>query len=561
MALHLRPLFRQLTIKSKNLDQRKYDLDYIDPDPTVGDFGWAQRPYVDEVERQYNDGKPVRIIVLKARQLGISTATEAILFLWNFLHPGTSSGVLAHEDTPAQGLFEMMKLYWDTWPHKGLYNLKYGTRRQMQWLETRSNVRVGTAKNPEGFRGSTIHALHASEVAFWPDAGTLWTGLSQAIPKKPRTFIVLESTANGVGNWYHDMWNAAVEGDVDFVPMFFPWFGHSEYRAFNSLSHSDLNSDERQLFLLSTIQTYDSVRPLSEDEAMAAVAWRRWKIRDLNGDVNKFRQEFPSTPEEAFLTTGNPIFPHESILECYRPQRGARGAFYRAASGRVVFKHDSQGPWVIFRQPSADVRPDKYFVAGDPSETIVGDPCCIQILNRQSLEQVAVFNTRMNPVAFADQMILGADFYHHAMVCPEVEGGGQATIGAILAKGYDNVWADHRPDRMRSSINVYGWSTNYQRKQWAIGELQKLLLDNSIVIHDKLTYVELTNYVQRDDGTYGNGSSSTHDDAVMALAIAITASKAQGLYLPYGDRQYEPVDIYTSELDNVDNVVPFPVSR
>lgn len=77
MTLSLRPLLNQLTIKTTNLDYRKLDLDYIDPDPTIGDWGWAQRPYISEIERQYNDGDPVRIIVLKARQLGISTVTEA----------------------------------------------------------------------------------------------------------------------------------------------------------------------------------------------------------------------------------------------------------------------------------------------------------------------------------------------------------------------------------------------------------------------------------------------------------------------------------------------------
>ena len=102
---------------------RRLDLNYIDPDPTIGDWGWAQRPFVAEIERQYNTGRPVRIIVLKARQLGISTATEAVLFLWSFFHRGTNGLVLSYEDGQAQELFQMTKLYWDTWPHRGLYTL------------------------------------------------------------------------------------------------------------------------------------------------------------------------------------------------------------------------------------------------------------------------------------------------------------------------------------------------------------------------------------------------------------------------------------------------------
>jgi hypothetical protein len=536
---------------------RKFDLDHVDPDPEIGDWGWAQRPYISEIERQYNEGKPVRIIVLKARQLGISTATEAVLFLWAFLHPGTNGLVLSYEDGQAQELFRMTQTYWETWPHKALYNLKYGTRRQLQWEETKSQVRVATAKNVGGARGSTVHALHASEVAFWSDPATLWTGLNQTIPQRHGTLVALESTANGVGNWFHEMWLQAESGESDFVPMFFPWFRHPAYRARNSLHTIDLDTDERHLYRLMVTAAGDTVdtAAMTDDEAMAALSWRRWAIPRKVPDLNAFHQEYPSTPEEAFLTTGNPIFAHSTIKDCYDPKRGAHGRFYRNAQGRTVFEQDETGPWTVFRRPSADVRPDKYFLAGDPSETVVGDPSCIQVLNRQTFEQVAVYHARVNPMDFARQMMLAGDFYHHAMLCPEVEGGGQAAIGAILQAGYDNVWRYKVPDRRNESINTFGWSTNYQRKQWAIGELQKLLMDRSLLIHDKTTYVELCNYVQREDGTLGNASSATHDDTVMALAIAVTASRREGIYQPYANITPEPLDIYSTEVDNVDNVV------
>src|SRR6516162_6337971 len=164
MPLILRPWLDDLTIKTSNLEFKRLDLDYLDPDPTIGDWGWAQRPFVAEVERQYNTGEPVRIIVLKARQLGISTITEALLFLWAFIHPGTNGAVVSHTDGQAQQLFEMNKRYWETWPHHTLFTEKYHTRRQIQWRETQSNLRVVTAQNSDSLRGSTLHAVHASEV-------------------------------------------------------------------------------------------------------------------------------------------------------------------------------------------------------------------------------------------------------------------------------------------------------------------------------------------------------------------------------------------------------------
>jgi hypothetical protein len=553
MTLSLRPLLDNLTIKTTSLQLRKFDLDFIDPDPTIGDWGWAQRPYIREIERQYNGGRPVRIIVLKARQLGISTATEAVLFLWAFLHPGTNGLVVSHQDGQAQELYEMTRTYWDTWPHKALFDERYKTRRQLRWTDTGSQIRVATAKNPEGLRGSTIHALHGSEVAFWPDAETLWTGLNNTIPRRHGTIAVLESTANGVGNWFHEKWQEAESGESEFVPMFFPWYKHSAYRLSNYLHHADLDAEERDLLRMMTAEN------MSEDEAMASIAWRRVEI-PRQGGIEKFHQEFPSTAHEAFVVSGNPIFNPSRVEECYEPKHGAVGRLYRDGRGTVGFEDDPSGDLRLFKKPSLDVRSDKYFVSADPSENRhAGDPACIQVINRLTNEQVAVWHSHANPVVVARQMMLLGDFYHQAMLCPEAEGGGQATIGAIMQAGYPNVWSWKKPDRTTASFNVWGWSTNYNTKIWAITELQNLFNTHSILIHDKLTYNELLNYVEHANGTLGNSSNSPHDDTVMALAIAVCASKREGHFKP-ATPQGIPLDIFSSEFelppDDMASIIP-----
>ena len=187
-------MLRELTIQTKGLTTEKFPID--------DSFAWAQRQFCTAVEDQYNNGKPVRVIVLKARQLGISTATEAILFNWGFIHHGTNGLVIAHESEASGGLFEKTKMYWDTWPFRPYYTLKYATRRELSWVETRSHIKVATAKNVASGRGSTLHAVHASECAFYNDPETLMVGLNQTIPDKHGTIVVLESTANGVGNWF-----------------------------------------------------------------------------------------------------------------------------------------------------------------------------------------------------------------------------------------------------------------------------------------------------------------------------------------------------------------------
>lgn len=441
MPLALKPLLSQLKIKTKSLETRPFDLDYVDPNPQVGDvgdFGWAQRSFCAEIERQYNAGKPVRIIVLKARQLGLSTATEAVLFWWVFIHPGTNGLVMTHEARQSMELFNMTKLYWETWAFRDSFHLKYATKQHMFWEETRSQLAIATAKNVKGGRGSTVHALHASEAAFYEDPETLFTGMNQTIPNRHGTIVVKESTANGVGNYFYDEWQVAKEGGSDYVPLFFPWFKHYEYKLHTTLNvRSELDAEEKQLIRLGA--------------SFEHIAWRRWAIANLtNGDIQQFMQEYPSTDEEAFIVSGSPIFSHFHLKKCYQPEDGYQGDLFDTPSGRVKWVPSDTGELTIFRAPkSGDTRNDRYFVSGDPSETVEGDPACIQVMNRETLEQVAVWHGRCDPIVFAEIMMRIGKFYNYAMLCPEVEGGGQATIGTILSRGYPNVWLDKRPDRVR----------------------------------------------------------------------------------------------------------------
>ena len=183
---------------------------------------WAQADYLDKLHTQINAGRPARNIVLKARQLGISTITEAVIFTLAFINEGLQGLVVAHELLASQHLLGITRLYWDTYPFRSLYTPKYASKTHLAWAETRSGVHITTAKNVRAGRARTIHALHASEVAFWDDPDTTMLGLQQTIPSLPGTFICLESTANGVGGYFYEVWNAAMAGDVDYTPLFLP---------------------------------------------------------------------------------------------------------------------------------------------------------------------------------------------------------------------------------------------------------------------------------------------------------------------------------------------------
>jgi terminase large subunit-like protein len=510
--LHLWPWMSQLTIKDK--DARLRTLDEHD------DFAWAQREFVKQVEHQHNTGKPIRIIVLKGRQVGISTATEALLFLWCFFFPGSNNLVMSQDRPKSEELFEMTKLMWDMWPHHCLFTTTRSSVRRLSWAETLSNFAVESAKAKEPGRGATKQAVHMSEVAFWPDEDVA-SSLFQAVPNRHGTIMVLESTANGVGGWFYDKWMEAVTGKSDFTPLFFPWFLHKEYTVRHSgLQENRLNGTEKTLMK-------------NHGLTLGQLAWRRRKIRELNGDEELFKQEYPCTWMEAFISTGANVFSLEGLAECYHPVgddfRGQKVGMSRGNlvndNGRISFVSDSAGLLKVFKKPDSRKRM-QYVVACDPSRTTYGDPACIQVLNRTTMEQVAVWRGHAVDSAMAETMVLLGYWYNTAILNVEVQGGGAGVIAILIHERYPNIWRWRRPDRPISKLgNTFGWVTNTLTKPWGIGALQGLINKRGIALHDETTVAEMMQYTMLDGGEMGPASSDGNDDTVMALLVAVMTNQ------------------------------------
>lgn len=531
--MNLYPLIRRLSIVDKNGQMVR-----LEPN-------WAQRDILDTVQEKMQAGKPIRIITLKARQIGCSTIAQAIAFTFSFVFPRLRTLVVANEIDNAQHLLSMSDTFWETYPFKSLYTPQYASRNEKAWVETKSSIRVATAKNTKAGRSKTIHVLHASECGFWEDPKTTMLGLRQAIPELPGTMIMLESTANGVGNYFYETWQAAETGDVDFVPLFFPWHLHPEYQAsaiglpYHNLGHVD--SEERILRNIG----------VSDDR----LAWRRWAIKNLtDNDLKGFHQEFPSTPMEAFIATGTNVFPIGKLREVYEPIAGRKGRLTRDGSG-IRFQPDIDGPLTIYRWPSEDKDWGIYMVGGDATETTKGDFACGQVISRRTLEQVAVFRMRLDPGSFAEELAKLGAFYNDAVLVPEYEGPGAATVSRLILMNYPYIWQNRLADTTPGKTNDhYGWRTTAHSKELAIGWMLKFLVDGAnervrgiknFTIHDQRTFAESRDYVTLKNGGYGPASSDGFDDTVMALAIVLCAhaleSPVMGYSGPEGVR--EPVSV------------------
>lgn len=406
--MKLAPLVNRLTIVNKDGDMVPLNLE--------GDFAWAQRELLKAWEDEAESGNPIRFIILKARQLGISTLVQGILFCYSFIFDNMRGMVIADEQDNSEHLLSMSETYWDNWQFAPLWTPKYQSRKMKEWEETGSGITVKTARNVRAGRSRTIRFLHGSEVAFWPDPKQLMKGLRQAVPDRPDTAIVLESTANGVGNYFQQEWKKAEQGDSDFIPLFFPWWRHPEYTAshvgIEPYNLDPLNDEEKILRNMG----------ISDDR----LAWRRWAIiNKMDGSLDGFHQEYPSTPDEAFVATGNNVFPYANLVKNYEPRIGRLGRLvWDGPKPNVRFIDDPRGNLRLFKEPSADRDWGVYVIGGDPTHTTRGDAAVGQVINRRTCEQVAVFRAKMDPGTFAEELAKLGWYYHEALLVPETEGPG-----------------------------------------------------------------------------------------------------------------------------------------
>lgn len=247
------------------------------------------------LEAQLKEMGRVRAVLLKGRQMGMSTYIGARYFKKVITKRGQEAFILTHESEATKNLFEMTKRYYETLPEGLCPVADRSSTKELRFLQFDSGYRVGTAGNTGVGRSQTLHLFHGSEVAFWPNAELHDKGVIEAVSNEAGTEIILESTANGIGNYFHNMWKAAKSGQSEYQAIFMPWYWMKEYRAF----HEGFKCDEEEQALLD-FYTHDGL-------TVEHLAWRRIKInksQDIDAAKDSFCSEYPMSADEAFR---NPI--------------------------------------------------------------------------------------------------------------------------------------------------------------------------------------------------------------------------------------------------------------
>jgi hypothetical protein len=500
-------------------------------------LNYMQLKINEEIERQKAAGKPVRIIVLKARQMGCSTFTEGRLFHKTTMSKLTNSMIIAHKEDASTNLFNMSKLFYECMPEPLQPMRKASNAKELIFENPttnakekssnpglRSKIKIETASSSGAGRSDMIHNMHISELAFWPNASEVMTGVLQAVPMNPNTMIIVESTANGVGGYFYDMWQASKEGKNDFVPLFFAWFENPEYRM-EVPEGFRLDAEERELKELYNL----------DDEQLV---WRRWCINNnCGGDIDKFFQEYPSNDIEAFLSSGRPVFNTStlnSMLQEAKKNPPKLIGNIVEEGGRVKFVKQEKGYLSIWKEPE-DGR--EYLISADVAEGLAhGDYSVADVIDRKTMEQVAQWHGHIDPDVFGEELYKLARLYNMAFIVTEVNNHGLTTV-TTLKKKYRKLYRRRTVDKISNkSRQEYGFQTNTKTKPLVIDFLAKCIRERTVKINCKETIEECLTYV-RDDKGATNAQEGCYDDRVMALAIGLYANYE----VPYTEvEDYEP---------------------
>jgi hypothetical protein len=262
----------------------------------------SQRYLHERIEAQRARTGRVRILVLKGRQVGISTYIAG-RYYWRTTHSfGYRTFILTHLDDASDNLFNIAKRFHENCPVLVRPSTGKANAKELSFDKLDSGYKVATAGNKSVGRSDTVQLFHGSEVAFWPNAEEHAAGVGQAIADAPGTEDIRESTANGIGNVFHSLWKRAERGDSNFEAVFIPWFWHEEYATEVDSGWAPPVSWEE----------YGRLHQLSRAQIWWAYCKNRDLIVDAGGDVSepspKFKQEYPATAAEAFETSGEHAF-------------------------------------------------------------------------------------------------------------------------------------------------------------------------------------------------------------------------------------------------------------
>lgn len=444
------------------------------------------RPLVaNAVQRQFEANRGRHNIVLKARQMGITTWVAACFFLRTITARGVLTVQVAQDREAAEGIFRMVQRMWENLPaelRRGPLRRSRANVGQMVFPALDSEFRIFSAADPSAGRGLSIQNLHCSEVSRWPgDAAATLAGLRAALVRDGE--LVLESTPNGASGAFYEEWLRGGESGAiahgQLVRHFFPWWMEPSYT-----------------------REGDAVDELSKQEAslvrdhQLTPGQLRFR-RELERSFHTLRsQEYAEDAETCFRASGSCCF-HVASVEQRMSQVQAAPTLRRNGALRIWMPPVANRKYIV----AADT-------AGGGSE---GDFAAAQVIDLATGMQCAELQERLPPMDLAAACAELAREYNQALLAVERNNHGAAVLAYLhTLEHYTPLYRQRGSD---------GWLTTSVSKPEMIARLGALLVERPEGFHSRRLLGECRSYQRGASGTTG-AASGAHDDLVMAMALA-----------------------------------------
>ena len=535
-----------------------------------------QRTLITRFELRRLQNKPIRLVLLKARQWGGSTATQ-IYFAWlQLMHKvGLNSLIVAQVKDTSNEILDMFDRMLKQYPDY-MFNLEPGQATQPVWVGVGNSgnihripprnckVKIGTAEKPDSARGGDYNLLHFSEVAIWkktegktPEA--IIRSASSGVLLIPYTAIVYESTANGTGNFFQREYDAAKNGQSQFEALFIAWYDIEQY------AQPFLNEEDKRLFAEKLyLNRNNRYAPTDREEPGQYLWWLfqkgatleaiNWYVseRKKYADHGDMASEYPSDDEEAFVHSGARVFDKhkvEILRKACRPPKFTGDIYADSDTGEKAlenlrFSADSQGLLCIWNMP--DTEPDETITDRYLTVVDVGgrskksDFSVIVVFDRLFMadgdkpEVVAQWYGHIDIDLLAWKAAQIAAFYDDSLLVIEsntlethdrerqVEGDQSQFILNQIKAIYPNLYARKQSEEeiTEGFPRKYGFHTNVATKPMIISNLVKVIRQSLYIERDQRCLDEYITYERKPNGSYG-AIIGKHDDLLMTRAIAL----------------------------------------
>ena len=529
----------QLKIETKEQGLRKMDK-------LLG----TQTYVMNEIDKGLKQGIHFYVI-LKGRQLGITTISLALDLYWHYIHNGLN-GTLVTDTEENRDMFRgTLGGYMDGLPKEYKIPVLTHNRNSLS-LKNRSRIFYQVAglraKGSLG-RGKGITFLHGTETSSWGDEEGLASLLASLAETNPKRLYIFESTARGF-NMFHDMYVEAKKARSQ-IAIFCGWWRNELYMA-------DPNSDIYRVYWDGKLTgeekewTKDIKKLYGFEINSRQIAWWRWKLAEGIRDESLMYQEFPPTEDYAFVMTGTSFFSNSRCTDAVKALRKKNPSYYRYSFGanfqdtNVLKSTERLASLKVWEEP---IDTAYYVIGADPAygSSDWADRFCIQVFRcyADGLEQVASFATsELNTYQFAWVICHLAGAYKNSTLNLEVNGPGQAVInemrnlkrmaanmGTALGKDLLDVYGSmqnyiwRRNDTMGGVSNSIGWLTTSATKERMLTYMKDYFEREMMNIYDMDTIEEMKTMTRQDGGIYASGRNK--DDRVIAAALATAAFAEQ----------------------------------